>query len=184
MLGVRRILFLELSGNDADKSSSTSERHPTLSDRAFPLRPPHPTRLADLRSFSAKVFSVLPMSLQKRGPRMQDRDLFLCSQLMKVSASQTTTVGNLEDICATTCTVAVEVPPPIGAQVSIRCIGCPLGKKPCTDCRFRGSVRSHENDPVLGCLMQIEFEGRMWSAEEWHPEHLTKIEPLVRGANA
>jgi hypothetical protein len=111
---------------------------------------------------------------------MQDSRLFLCSQLMQVSASRTVTIGNLEDICATRCTVAIEVPPPIGAQVTIRCLECPLGKKGCTDCRFRGWVRSHENDPALGCLIQVEFNGRVWSAEEWHPEHLTKIKPRAR----
>lgn len=106
-------------------------------------------------------------------------ELFLCSQLMKVSANRTVTIGNLEDICATRCSVAVEEPPPIGARVMIRCLECPLGKKSCTECRFRGLVRSHENDPVLGSLMQVEFEGRIWSAEEWHPEHLTKVKPLA-----
>ena len=52
-------------------------------------------------------------------------------------------------------------------------VECPLGKKSCTDCRFRGWVLSHENDPVLGCMIEAEFEGRIWSVEAWHPEHLT-----------
>jgi hypothetical protein len=114
---------------------------------------------------------------------MQD-ELFLCSQLMKVSSNRAVAIGNLEDICATGCTVAIEGPPPIGAQVTIRCMECPLAKKGCTDCRFTGWVRSHENDPVLGCLMRVEFEGRMWSSEEWRPEHLTKIKLLARCAQA
>jgi hypothetical protein len=113
---------------------------------------------------------------------MQDGEVFLCSQLMKVSTSRTVTIGNLEDICATKCTVAIEAPPQVGLQVTIRCIECPVGKKGCTDCRFRGWVRSHENDPVIGCFMQVEFEGRIWSPKEWHPQHLTKIESLARCA--
>ncbi len=73
---------------------------------------------------------------------MPNDELFLCSQLMKVSASRTVTVGNLEDICATSCTVAIEVSPPVGTQVTIRCIECPLGKRSCTDCRWR-AVQTH-----------------------------------------
>jgi hypothetical protein len=115
---------------------------------------------------------------------MPDDERFLCSQLMKVSAGRTVAIGNLEDICETGCTVAIEVPPPIGTQVTMRCIECPLGKKSCTDCRFRGRVRSHENDPALGCFMQVEFDGRVWSSEEWRPEHLTKIKPLARCLDA
>jgi hypothetical protein len=37
---------------------------------------------------------------------------------------------------------------------------------------------------VLGCLMQIVFEGRTWSPEEWHPEHLTKMKHVSSSASA
>jgi hypothetical protein len=106
---------------------------------------------------------------------MQDRELFLCSQLMRVSQGRTGSVGNLEDICPDSCTITLDEPPPIGAQVTIRCVRCPLGMKSCTDCRFKGTVQCHENDPVLGCLIQVEFQDRVWSPEAWHPQHLTDI---------
>ena len=38
--------------------------------------------------------------------------------------------------------------------------------------------------PVLGCLMQVKFESRIWSSEEWRPEHLAKMEPSARSADA
>jgi len=106
---------------------------------------------------------------------MADDELFLCSQLMSVSTGRTVRIANLENISPDGCTLKAEAPPPIGAQVTMRCIACPLGKKSCVDCRFKGRVRGHENDPVLGCFTQVEFEGRTWSPETWHPRHLTKI---------
>ena len=106
--------------------------------------------------------------------------LFLCSQLMRVSTGRGSTIGNLEDIRPDKCTVSVEALPPIGAKITMQCIECPLGKKSCTDCRFTGRVQCHENDPVLGYSMQVEFEGRMWSALQWHPQHLTDINNLRR----
>ena len=115
---------------------------------------------------------------------MQDVELFLCSQLMTVTTRGAVSAGNLEDIGAHRCTLAIETPPPVGAQVTLRCIECPLGKKSCTACRFKGRVRCHENDPVLGCLIQVEFEGRKWSREAWHPQHLTRIKRFTRAAGA
>jgi hypothetical protein len=115
---------------------------------------------------------------------MQGMERFLCSQLMRVSEGRTVRIGNLEDICSDGCTITMEVPLPIGTQVTIRCIECPKGKKACTDCKFDGRVRCHEKDPVLGYLTQVEFDGRVWSAEEWHPEHLTKIRPIAPSADA
>jgi hypothetical protein len=113
---------------------------------------------------------------------VRDRDLFLCSQLMRVSVGRTVSVGNLEDISPDCCTVTIDAPPPIGAQVTMRCVKCPLGKKSCTDCRFKGTVQCHENDPVLGCLIQVQFQGRVGSPEAWHPQHLTNIKGLARSA--
>jgi hypothetical protein len=109
---------------------------------------------------------------------MPDDDFFLCSQLIRVIAGRTVRIGNLEDIRTDRCTVTLEEPPPVGAQVTVRCIRCPQGKKSCTECRFRGRVRCHENDPTLGCLIHVDFEGRLWSPEEWHPQHQTNIRRL------
>ena len=109
---------------------------------------------------------------------MQDGESFLCSQLLRVFAGRAVRTGNLEDICSERCTVLVEELPPIGTRVTIRCIECPNGKKSCTDCRFKGRVRCHQEDPVLGGLMQVEFEGRSWSPEEWHPQHLIPLRDL------
>jgi hypothetical protein len=106
---------------------------------------------------------------------MPDSELFLCSQLIRVSTGRTRSIGNLEEIYPDGCTITIEVPPPpIGTQVRMQCIACPQSKKSC-DCRLKGRVRCHENDPVLGCIIQVEFEGRSWSPEEWHPQHLTNI---------
>ena len=111
---------------------------------------------------------------------MENGTVFLCSQLMRVSSDKAVTIGNVEEIYPDGCTITLDVPPPpIGAQIRMRCISCPLGKKSCTDCKFKGRIRCHENDPVLGCLIHVEFEGRAWSAEEWHPQHLTNVEMLI-----
>jgi hypothetical protein len=115
---------------------------------------------------------------------MQNSEFFLCSELMSVWTGHTVNIGNLEDICPDRCTIAIDLPSPVGVQVTIRCIECPHGKKDCTDCRFKGWVQCHENHPVLGCLMQIVFEGRTWSPEEWHPEHLTKMKHVSSSASA
>jgi hypothetical protein len=102
-------------------------------------------------------------------------DKFLCSELVKVSAGGIAEIGNLELISPQGCVVTIAAAPPIGARVGIRCVECPLGKKTCTECRFRGRVRGLETDPVLGCLLHVEFEGRTWSLDEWQPRHLTNI---------
>jgi hypothetical protein len=106
---------------------------------------------------------------------MADRELFLCSQLMRVTTDRTLSVGNLEEIYPRGCTITIEVPPPIGAQVRMRCIACPQGKKSCSDCSLKGRVQCHANDPVLGCLIAVEFEGRSWSPEAWYPQHLINV---------
>jgi hypothetical protein len=115
---------------------------------------------------------------------MQNGELFLCSQLMRVSEGRSVSIGNLEDIYSNGCTIRMELPLPIGAQITIQCIGCPQGKRSCTACTFRGRIRGHEHDRVLGCLMQVEFESRIWSSEDWRPKHLTKIKTLARSADA
>ncbi len=109
---------------------------------------------------------------------MPDDELFLCSELVRLSAGRTAIVGNLELISSQGCTVTVDMPMPIGSEVRMRCLECPLGKKSCTECVFRGRVKSSEDDPVLGCLMQVEFAGKTWSAEQWHPRHLTDVRKL------
>jgi hypothetical protein len=90
---------------------------------------------------------------------MRDSRLFLCSELVMISTGTKFTVGNLDSIEAE------------------RCLECPQGgRKACGHCRFKGQVRSLENDPVLGHLIHIDFEGRMWSPEEWEPGHLVNIQ--------
>jgi hypothetical protein len=110
---------------------------------------------------------------------MQKNDFFLCSQLVKLTVGRTVVVGNLEEICEGRCTVALEEPLALGTRVRMNCVTCPLEKKSCAECRFRGKVRYRENDPLLGCLMRIEFEGRTWSEVEWRPMHLTNVDPVA-----
>src|SRR5579862_4948201 len=100
---------------------------------------------------------------------------FLCSELIQVSTSSLVQIGNLEQICADRCTVLMATPPPVGAIVRMRCLQCPRGRKSCTECRFTGRVRACENDPHLGCFIQVDFHGRAWSAEKWQPGHLTEL---------
>jgi hypothetical protein len=110
---------------------------------------------------------------------MRDRKPFLCSELVIISTGTKVTVGNLDSIGVERCTVTLPVPVPIGCCVSMRCLECPKGgRKACGDCRFRGQVRSSANDPVLGHLIHIDFEGRMWSPEEWEPGHLKNVRHL------
>jgi hypothetical protein len=115
---------------------------------------------------------------------MQVGGLFFCSQLMKVSQGRKASIGNMETIRSDACTITMDVPLSVGTQVTIRCLGCGKGKKSCTDCKFKGRVRSHEDDPGLGFLIQIEFEGSIWSPEKWHPEHLTEMKPIARSASS
>src|SRR5579871_4087241 len=112
---------------------------------------------------------------------LQD-DKFLCSELIQVSAGGKVEIGNLELISSAGCTLTVAAELPVGAVVKIRCLECPLGKKPCKECRFRGKVRHSNVDPVLGCLMDIDFEGRIWSPQEWKPRHLTKVRSVIAAA--
>jgi len=107
----------------------------------------------------------------------QDKS-FLCSELVRISAGPRRNLGNLEQISPQGCTISMDESLPIGQEVRMRCLACPLGKKSCTECRFRGRVRSSENDPVLGSILQVDFEGRTWSHQEWRPRHLTDIEAL------
>jgi hypothetical protein len=123
------------------------------------------------------------MSFRERA-YMEDHGLFLCSHLMKVSGGRTERIGTLEEIYSDGCAIRIEVPLPIGTQISIRCIECPNGDQSCIDCKFNGRVQSQESDPLLGCLVQVEFAGRIWSAEQWRPEHLTKIGPMAYSADA
>jgi hypothetical protein len=109
---------------------------------------------------------------------MPDDELFLCSELVRISAGRGSKIGNLEVIGPQGCTVTVDCPIPAGSEVRMHCVECPLGKKSCTECRFRGRIKSSEDDPVLGCLLQVEFEGRCWSPKEWHPRHLTDVRKL------
>ena len=108
---------------------------------------------------------------------MRDSKLFLCSELVIVSTGTKFTVGNLDSIEGERCAVTLTTPVPVSCWVSMRCLECPKGgRKACGHCRFRGQVQSSEHDPVLGHLIHIDFEGRMWSPEEWEPGHLVNIQ--------
>jgi hypothetical protein len=109
---------------------------------------------------------------------MLQSEFYLCSELVRISTGGKVNVGNLEAIAPNGCTVTLESELPAGTVVRIRCMVCPLGKKSCTECRFKGRVRCQENDPALGQLTQVDFEGRTWSAAEWHPRHLTNLSAL------
>jgi len=109
---------------------------------------------------------------------VKEDEVFLCSELVRITAGPRRDFGNLEQISPHGCTVSMDEPLPIGQEVRMCCLACPLGKKSCTECRFRGRVRSSENDPVLGCILQVDFEGRSWSDKEWRPRHLTDVETV------
>ena len=109
---------------------------------------------------------------------MLHSEFYLCSELVRISADGKVNVGNLEAIAPNGCTVTLESELPAGTVVRMRCLACPLGKKSCTECRFKGRVRCHEDDPALGYLTHVDFEGRIWSAQEWHPRHLTNLSAL------
>ena len=106
---------------------------------------------------------------------MRNDACFLCSELVRLCAPGSAHIGNLEQISRTGCTVFLDDPLPIGTRVWMRCVECPQGKKSCTECRFRGRVEGCDVDPVLGCFVEVEFDGRAWVATEWHPRHLTGI---------
>jgi len=106
---------------------------------------------------------------------MQEGEFFLCSELMEVSAGPETLICNLEQISPAGCVVALDASLPVGTGVQLRCLSCPRRKRSCIGCRFKGRVRSEQRDPLLGCLTQIEFDGRIWSEKEWRPGHLTNI---------
>jgi hypothetical protein len=108
---------------------------------------------------------------------MRNRKLFLCSELVMISTGTKVAAGNLDEIGADRCMVTLPVPIPVGCRVSMRCLECPKGgRKACGDCRFSGQVTSSENDPVVGYLIHINFDGRRWSPEEWEPGHLVDIQ--------
>ena len=104
-----------------------------------------------------------------------ENKLFLCSELIRISAGGGSKIGNLEIIGPDGCTVTVDTLIAAGSEVRMHCVECPLGKRSCRECRFRGRVKSAQEDSVLGCFVHIEFEGRSWSAEEWRPRHLTSL---------
>ena len=106
---------------------------------------------------------------------MRDNEFYSCSDLIWVSAPGTTEIANLEQISPSGCALTMPVALPVGNQVKMQCMECPQGKEVCTDCRLKGRVKSHEAVPLLGNLMEVDFEGRNWSAEEWRPRHLTRI---------
>ncbi len=110
---------------------------------------------------------------------MQNESSYLCSDLIKLTVGRTVLVGNLEQICEGSCSVTVDEPLDVGTPVRLHCVACPQGKAKCTECQFKGKVLCYENDPTLGCALEIEFEGRKWSAREWHPRHLTDIDPVT-----
>jgi hypothetical protein len=109
---------------------------------------------------------------------MQNDDLFLCSELIRLAAGRTAVIGTLVLISPVECTVTVDAPLPAKTPVRMHCLACPLGKKSCSECRFKGKVVNHEMDPTLGCMLRIEFENRMWSRDEWRPRHLTELKLL------
>ncbi len=109
---------------------------------------------------------------------MQEGDSCLCSELIRVSGGGAVSIGNLEQISPHGCQIAMEAPIATGTAVRMHCVSCPLGKKDCTECRFRGRVLDQETDPQHGCQVRIEFEGRIWTEREWRPRHFTDLKQL------
>jgi hypothetical protein len=102
-------------------------------------------------------------------------DEHLCADLIKLSTGTVSVIGNVEQISTEGCTVVLDVPIAVETPVRMQCVACPQGKKRCTECRFRGKVRAYRDAAPYGYEIQIAFEGRIWSEDEWHPRHLTSI---------
>jgi hypothetical protein len=108
---------------------------------------------------------------------MRKDESFLCSELVKVSTGASAEIANLEQINTSSCEVKMQEPLPVGTPVKMQCLECPQHKECCNDCIYFGRVRSHKVDPVLGSSIEVDFEGRNWSAKEWKPRHLLGIPP-------
>ena len=106
---------------------------------------------------------------------MPDEKHFLCSQLVRVSTGRAAEVGNLEEISAAHCVVAVQHGLPAGTHVMMQCLECPAGKHACIECVFRGHVECTESNPEMGCLMEVAFEQSEWSERKWKPLHMVEL---------
>jgi hypothetical protein len=109
---------------------------------------------------------------------MQKQNAYLCSDLIELTFGGTVLVGNLEQICEGGCSVTLEEPVDVGAEVRMHCIACPIGNAQCTECQFKGQVSCADDDPTLGCALEIEFAGRKWSSRDWQPRHLINVSPV------
>ncbi|HUX43422.1 MAG TPA: hypothetical protein VMV57_01610 [Terracidiphilus sp.] len=110
---------------------------------------------------------------------MQDSKLFLCAQLVRVIAGRSAEVGQLEQISEHRCVLSVPGGVPVGTTVRMQCLECPAGKRSCRECIFRGRVEYAETDATLGCLLEVEFDGRRWKKDRWQPEHLIPVLPTA-----
>jgi hypothetical protein len=112
---------------------------------------------------------------------MESEDLYLCSDLIRITADAAEQIGNLESIAPGGCTVSAPVSIAVGRRVAMQCVECPQGKSACLECQFGGVVRSVEEAGALGCAVKIEFRDRIWSPREWTPRHLGKF-PLEQNS--
>ncbi|HVC46789.1 MAG TPA: hypothetical protein VND90_06050 [Terracidiphilus sp.] len=112
---------------------------------------------------------------------MQDQDYFLCSQLVRVSAGRGAQIGNLEEISATRCVVALQHGLPVGTQIRMQCLDCPAAGQMCTECVFRGRVECTEGNSDLGYLLEVKFERRPWNQKKWKPAHMLPLNPTKDG---
>lgn len=110
---------------------------------------------------------------------MQPDDMHLCSDLIRIFVGRAAAIANLEQISADRCTITMDTPIPAGATVRMECVECSLDKPNCTECRFKGKIESHREDPPLGHTIEIVFEGRKWSEQGWRPRHLTNTKLLL-----
>jgi hypothetical protein len=108
----------------------------------------------------------------------------MCSELVTVTAGRKRLVGNLEEIARDRCSVLLDCPIAQGTPVKLECVACPRKAKglACLKCKFAGKVEAQEENPNLGIVAQISFEGRSWSKTKWRPGHLTDPSAIpVRG---
>jgi hypothetical protein len=108
---------------------------------------------------------------------MQENQVYLCSELVRISTGRNAAVGNLESITPKGCTLSMPQGPPVGTPIRMQCLECPQGKKSCTECVFRGRVARCTSDVPLGSTVDVHFDGCIWSPQRWHPRHLTDIAP-------
>lgn len=108
---------------------------------------------------------------------MRDEAHFLCSQLVKVSARHGAEIGNLEEISATHCTLAMEHGLPVGTEVRMQGLNGLADEGISAESVLRGHVECSTQNPVQGYLLEVAIEKRPWNERRWKPAHMLSLNP-------